>query len=248
MKYILSYGGGVNSTALLFFLVKKKMPLNEVIFADTGSEMPGTYEFLPKIQEFCKKIDLKFTIVKGKIGVGKENTVYFSKLRDYCYHAKVIPFRKFRWCSEKLKIIPINKYLKKKYNCKIITYIGFDFDEIKRKRISKIDWIEYSYPLIDAQINRAGCEKIIKEMGFPIPEKSGCFLCPFQKLSEWKELREKHRDLFDDALMLEERVRAIRPDAMFSVLPLTQLDKATREQTTIGEFIKEPCEHGWCMT
>lgn len=246
-KYILSYGGGVNSTALLFYLLEKKMPLDEVIFADTGTEMPETYAYLPLIKKYCKRMKIKFTTVKGRVGVGRKNTKYFSNLRDYCFHATVIPSRKFRFCTEKFKIIPINKHLKK-YGCKIVTYIGFDFGEIHRKRPSMIDWIEYAHPFIDAKINRQGCERIIKEMGFPVPVKSGCWFCPFQKLSEWKELRRKHEDLFADAMMLEERVRAVRDDAMFSVITLKQIDKATREQRTIGEFIKEPCEYGWCMT
>ena len=47
-KYVLSYGAGVNSTALLFFLVKQKFPLDYVVFADTGNERPETYSYLEK--------------------------------------------------------------------------------------------------------------------------------------------------------------------------------------------------------
>ncbi|MEM3161041.1 MAG: phosphoadenosine phosphosulfate reductase family protein, partial [Nitrososphaera sp.] len=45
-KYVLSYGGGVNSTALMILLVRHKLPIDYVIFADTGSERPETYTYL----------------------------------------------------------------------------------------------------------------------------------------------------------------------------------------------------------
>jgi len=61
-KYILSYGGGVNSTALLFLLKDLDYPLDEVIFADTGAELPETYQYLEKIQNFCE--DSEMTIVR----------------------------------------------------------------------------------------------------------------------------------------------------------------------------------------
>jgi hypothetical protein len=251
----LSYGGGVNSTAMLFLIIKKKLPLDEVIFSDTGAEMPETYDYLPKIQEYCKKIGIKFTIVRGKVGIGRENTIYTNNLRDYCFKVRIIPFRKFRSCTEKFKIVPIHNYLKKTYGCKIVMYIGFDFGELRRKRSSTIDWIEYRHPLIDAEINREGCKQVIIEAGFPVPDKSGCYICPFQKISDWKELMLKHRNLFDDAMLLEERARerVISQNGdietcMYCTIPLKMLDKATKEQRSIGEFVKEPCEHGWCMT
>ena len=43
VKHVLSLGAGVNSTALLIYLVKNRMPLDYVVFADTGNEMPETY-------------------------------------------------------------------------------------------------------------------------------------------------------------------------------------------------------------
>jgi 3'-phosphoadenosine 5'-phosphosulfate sulfotransferase (PAPS reductase)/FAD synthetase len=48
--HILSFGGGVNSVALMIWLVENQQPLDEVIFADTGAEVPETYGYL-KITE-----------------------------------------------------------------------------------------------------------------------------------------------------------------------------------------------------
>ena len=39
--YALSLGAGVNSTAMLLLATKEGLPLDEVVFADTGAEKPG---------------------------------------------------------------------------------------------------------------------------------------------------------------------------------------------------------------
>ena len=45
----LSFGGGVNSTALAVLLVRGKLPQFEpwrIVFSDTGEERPETYTYL----------------------------------------------------------------------------------------------------------------------------------------------------------------------------------------------------------
>ncbi len=57
--------------------------------------------------------------------------------------------------------------------------------------------------LVYDKIDREECLNIIKEAGYPIPVKSGCFMCPFTKKDEWINLKLNHKDLFDKALALE---------------------------------------------
>lgn len=40
---VLAYGGGVNSTALLVSLHQRGIPIDLILFADTGGELPSTY-------------------------------------------------------------------------------------------------------------------------------------------------------------------------------------------------------------
>ena len=53
--YVVSYGGGVNSTALIVFLVRNRFPLDCVVFSDTGDEMPETYEYLDVMGDISGK-------------------------------------------------------------------------------------------------------------------------------------------------------------------------------------------------
>ena len=43
-SYILSFGGGINTVALMVILLNEKAPLDGVVFADTGGETPATYD------------------------------------------------------------------------------------------------------------------------------------------------------------------------------------------------------------
>ena len=105
MKYILSYGGGVNSTALLFYIVDNNLPLDLVIFADTGVESKKTYLTINKIMKYCLKNKIPFQKVKSKYG----------NLYDYYYNNKCVMSMRFRDCTSKFKIAPIRQHLRKRF-------------------------------------------------------------------------------------------------------------------------------------
>jgi len=235
----------VNSTALLLWLVENRKPLDEVIFADTGAEMPETYAYIPQIRAFCEERGIKFTILKATVTIGRDlpKTAHVDNLIDYCRLQRIIPFRAFRSCTDKFKIQPICKHLKWKGD--VLMYIGFDYGETRRMKDSSVEWIKYSYPLIEAKIGRDGCKEIIERNGFSVPVKSGCFICPFQGYEDWMDLRGNHRDLFDVAMSLEDAAQKRNPEALYWLRPLREIDLAEKEQTRL--LIKEPCM-GWCKT
>jgi len=100
---ILNYGGGVGSTALTVALVKGYIPDIQVketllVFADTGAERPWTYEYLEYFKMFCKKNGLALEMVR------REYT-----LEEYVFHSGILPSRRIRWCTQRLKIQPIRR-------------------------------------------------------------------------------------------------------------------------------------------
>ena len=65
----------------------------------------------------------------------------------------------------------------------------------------------YWYPLMDWGMDRAACERSIREAGLPVPAKSACWFCPASKKSEILWLRERHPRLLRRALAVEENAR-----------------------------------------
>lgn len=52
---IVSFGGGTNSTAMIIGMHLRKIPIDYIIFADTGAEQPHTYDFIETFNVFNER-------------------------------------------------------------------------------------------------------------------------------------------------------------------------------------------------
>jgi len=215
-KQVLSFGCGVNSVAILVLAQQKKINLDLVVFADTGSEMPETYNYLKNVVlPYCKENNIEFVTVGSP-------TMY----EEY-YSRKIIPYRMFRSCTDKYKIRPIRAYLKERYgNDNYDIIIGIDAGESHRAKTGAL------YPLIELNIDRDGCKKIISDAGLSVPIKSGCYFCPFQKSSDWKALYYNYPDLFKKSEDFEKNCKAY-PEFFLGQVKLENLRTAITEQRTL---------------
>lgn len=195
MRKYLSHGAGVDSTALMLLLIDEGLEF-ESVFIDHGGDYPETYEYV----DYLHEKEYEITVLKPSV-IAKE--VRYDNIYDYFWHYKSVPFRNYRICTHKFKINTFNNYVERP----CIVYLGYDWSEYKRaikpKKNTK-KGIEYQYPLIEKRINRSQCKKIIRDHDLKVPRKSGCWFCPFQKLSEWKKLRDNYPELFMKAMALEE--------------------------------------------
>jgi hypothetical protein len=236
IKHILSHGAGVNSTALMIFLIRKKFPLDGVVFADTGGELPETYEYLKIAQKYLSKHKIPFVIVKSKNG-----TLY-----DTCKRRRVIPSAIWRWSTRDYKITPIYAYYRS-LDAHVNQYIAIAYDEIERIKDSRVDYVTNLYPLIDNKITRDGCIEIIKSAKLPVPPKSGCYFCPFNSIERWHELYTTHRNLYYKAIKLEENSKHF-PKQRLTSLTLRQLKQSFQIRKELPVIqIESPCGSE-CMT
>lgn len=63
MKYVASFSGGKDSAAMLLLILEKKLPLDEIVFIDTGLEFEEIYDI---IDGFEKRINFKITRIKAE--------------------------------------------------------------------------------------------------------------------------------------------------------------------------------------
>jgi hypothetical protein len=179
-KHIVSYGAGVNSTAMVIEMINRKMPIDAIIFSNTGGELPETYLF---IQKFSKWVESKgypkIVIVKYQTKNGK-----FLTLEKDILTRKTLPAIAYGYksCSDKFKIRPFNKWVKENIEGEYLKYIGFDAGE--KQRVKSYDNVVF--PLYDWGIDRNGCIEIIEKanLEFQNPKKSSCFFCPSAKKHE----------------------------------------------------------------
>ena len=226
MKNIVSFGAGQNSTAMIIMMKNEGIKIDEIIFADPENEMPETYIFLKEFKKWCKKNKLKFTTVQSHLG----------NLKKHYSERKIIPYRMFRSCTDKFKVRPIHKYLKK-YDEEINMFMGISVEERHRAdRMGNKKNIIFKFPLIEKNIDRGGCVEIIKKEGLSVPVKSGCYFCPFQSKKSWKELHQKHPELFEDSNKFERNGRAYPEGNLIGNMTLETFRKIIKEQKELGDF------------
>jgi 3'-phosphoadenosine 5'-phosphosulfate sulfotransferase (PAPS reductase)/FAD synthetase len=218
----LSFGAGVNTVAILHIPDVMKI-VDFVIFADTGGEKPETYAYIEKyVKPYLKEIGKDFVVVKGKERINGQE---ISNLYDACYLWKVIPSRMLRFCTDKFKIKPIKQYFQINFpGEKVRAVIGIAYDEAHRINNIRWDGQEIWYPLVEKKITRQGCIDIIKNAGWEIPLKSGCFFCPFQSKKEWFDLKNNHPELWQKAIELEKNGSRY-PELLLWKEPLEKIDK-----------------------
>lgn len=190
MKRILSFGGGLQTTALAIMVTKGELEIDEAVFADTGAEKPETYWYM---DAYIKPM-LDITILPSEDG----------GLKAYCEKYRIIPSVVDKWCTRIFKVERLNEYCGD-----AVQLIGFSSDEIRRSENPKLKGKQF--PLIEMNISSADCVRIIQNYGFPVPLKSSCYFCPCQRMTEWNWLKIHHPDLFQDALRLENNLYEREP-------------------------------------
>ncbi|ENY8332302.1 TPA: phosphoadenosine phosphosulfate reductase family protein [Clostridioides difficile] len=199
MKYIASFSGGKDSAAMLLLILEKRLPLDEIIFIDTGVEFDEIYNI---IDDFEKRINFKITRIKAE----KNFEEYFytvNKRGKRKGQIRGFPYTLGAWCNSSLKRAPANKYFNSIGEHK--RYIGIAFDELNRyKRLEK----NFIAPLYEEKMTESDCLKYLEEKGFYYEihhrfKRTGCYLCPKQSLESLRILRKYYPDLWESMLKLD---------------------------------------------
>ena len=219
--HYLSFGGGVNTFALMVMLVREGAPLDGVIFADTGGETPDTYTSVEVAKEYLAEHQVPFMTVQAR---PRETDLFGTAMRR-----RVIPSVQWRWCTRDFKVRPIHSFYKT-LRRHVNQYMGIAFDEVHRMKDSRDSFLTNLYPLIESRLTRADCVDLIVDAGLPVPQKSGCYFCPFNSTERWSQLLESNPDLFEKAIELEENSKH------FPRQRLTDEVFRDRDQVTLREY------------
>lgn len=217
-RHILGLSGGKDSTALAV-LLHKEIPQMEYFFCDTHKELPETYEYLERIKA---RLGIKIHYLSGDSG--------FDYWLDI--HGGMLPSPKMRWCTVKMKIEPLEKFVG---NDSAYSYVGIRADENRDGYISTNANIKPIYPFKERGLVKEDIIKILDESGIGMPQyyqwrsRSGCFFCFFQRKYEWVMLAQEHPDLFQKAVEYEENHKDGRTYTWIDGEPLPELLKRKDE-------------------
>lgn len=211
---IVCFGGGTNSTAMIIGMYLHEIPIDLILFADTGAEQPHTYEFIKTFNGWLSNHGLpEITIVWR---TDKDGNRLF--LEEDCLNYKRLPSIAygFKGCSGKFKTGVQEKFCNNYPPCieiwnsgeKVHKYVGYDAGETRRiQHAAPADEVNKKYknhyPLYTWGWDRAECVRVIERAGLPVPGKSSCFFCPSMKKKEIQALWENYPDLFERAVKIE---------------------------------------------
>ena len=204
---IVSFGGGVNSAALLVGMQERGMTCDAILFADTGGEKPHTYKFVDLMDKWLVEHDFpSITRVRAS-----QKT--YENLEDNCLKQNMLPSLAygFKSCSHKYKKQPqeiwANNYQPAKdvwaAGEKVTKYLGIDIGEQRRAQIPEDKKYRYEYPLIQWEWDRESCLAALDRAGLPNPGKSACFFCPGSKKKEILDLQRDYPELAQRAIEME---------------------------------------------
>lgn len=201
MKYIVNLSGGKDSTAMLIMMLEKNMPIDYIVFADTGKDFPQMSDHLDKLRKY----------IKANFPTAPEITVLRSE-KDFDYlmfdHIKTRGKNKgqkgygwasmwARWCTSELKTRVIDNFIKS-LNDDFTQYIGIAADEPKRLR----EVPNRKYPLAEWGVTEAAALQYCYEHGFDWDglynhfDRVSCWCCPLKNLKELKALYLYYPDLW----------------------------------------------------
>ena len=151
----------------------------------------------------------------------------------------------FRWCTHKFKVIPFNKYVKKRYGVKeqLNIYIGIGSDEEKRKQsfINKeTKQLKYLFPFVDVEkFGRKESIQLIKDENMSVPPKSGCYMCPFQTKKSWITLYQEDNNLFEKSILLEKNCSSYPKITLLGETKLEDFKLMLQEQRNLESFFEK---------
>lgn len=260
-----SYGGGVQSTALLVLAAKGEIDFPTFLFANVGddSENPATLRYVREIAApYAKANGIELLELRRQLRAGGTRTL-LEELRGQ-ERSIPIPARMGaggfgqKKCTERFKIRVVRRELRQRgasAEDPATVAIGISVDEIERAKTPGLDPRDPTrhvvYPLLTLHLRRSDCTRIIASAGLPIPSKSACSFCPMHDAETWRAQRRDDPERWAlsveiDALI---RTRAITlgRGAMGLVHPTIPLAEIVDDSQGVLAGM-DGCDSGWCMT
>jgi hypothetical protein len=264
-----SFGGGQQSMALMVMAAQGQLPYRRFYFCNVGddTEYPGTLRYVERITKpFAAEHGLEFIELRRVMQTGPDRGQERTLLQDIRRpESRSIPFP-----MRVANGAPGNRGCTETYKRRLVAAetrrrgatperparlaIGISLDEFTRATDSRIRHQINVHPLIDLNLRRTDCQRIITAAKLPVPPKSACWFCPMKTPGQWLRLKQETPLLFADACQLEAemiaRRAALGKDPMYMTRFGVPLAEAIPDGVDALPFFDEDqgCDDSACFT
>lgn len=213
---ILSHGGGVQTSTLMFMAARGEIdPIDAAIMGDPKNEERKVYEYLAYAAEQTS-IPL-YLESKGDI----IEHIKRSKSEPDGKQLVTLPYymadggQMMRTCTKALKIDAVTKKTRELLGLKkgqrvpkdvnVEVLIGISTDEKQRAGgFAAEAWQTVRYPLLEADMSFASCIRWLEDRQYRRPPRSRCIVCPYRSNESWRALE---ADEFEQACQIDDLLR-----------------------------------------
>lgn len=210
MKHIASISGGQDSTAMTVRMLELGLPLDYIVFCDTGNEFPEMYQYLDRLDIYLQdKFNIGITRLKSKHTLISLVQSPFTRGKR-TGQVRGLPYSSMMsFCTRDLKKNVAEKFIRSlKDDC--TQYIGYVAREKNRVHKSDKKYITLKFPLIDWNWNEPEVSNYLKEKTlfnelYNHFARTGCMYCPKQSVDSWYALYANFPKQWEEAKRWEER-------------------------------------------
>jgi len=250
-------GGGTQSAAIAALIVTGKLPKPDLAFiADTGREKSATWDYhdryivpaLASVGVIMHRVLKEDWATKDLFGGAKGETLLIpafttqgsevGKLHGYCSG---------EWKRDVGRRWATSLGVKAATN-----WIGFSTDEMgrayKTQHSTKAQgkW-QVDFPLIRLGMDRGACSHYALQVLGALPGRSACWMCPNQRMEEWREVMADPRDK-PKVIKFDRELRQRDPHAWLTdqAVPIEFVDFDDRNEVLFGRD-RGACDSGMCF-
>ena len=215
-KYVASVSFGKDSLAMILYILETGMPLDEVLFYDTGMEFDAIYKNRDRLKKILDQHRVKFT------GLKPENPFLYDMLERPVTSKQKGFHLGYGWCGGTCrwgttwKITALDKYAAGA----VRHYVGIAADE--PERVKKLEGPKVA-PLADAGMSEADCLSFCRQRGwdwmefspatesgfvdlYDILDRVSCWCCANKNLKELRNIYHYLPQYWERLLQLQDKI------------------------------------------
>jgi len=219
MKKVLSYGGGLDSFAMLLDALARGERPDVAVFMDVADgspaqdgsdpgEWPGTYRHIREVvMPLCAREGIDFVWIDSAMHPVRDA----RSLLAWFEQRKQIPVSgPTRICTTIAKVERFEAWLAKRFPGEHVeVWIGFEAGEeartAKDPNAGKPSAQRQNrFPLQERGLCRCRCVELVKAAGYPVPRKSACVFCPYGSKGDWQTFAKELPEQFERIVKLED--------------------------------------------